>query len=115
MMKVKALSPVMGVIVMVIITVILAALLTAFIINDGWPIVKQEDKIAGVVIDRYSYDGVNHYIDIISIDCKTGSEIKQTLWTDDAVLFHHIYSGGRYIFTTRPPGITKYPHLIGVV
>jgi flagellin-like protein len=112
----KGLSPVIGVILMVSITVILAAVIAAFVFAMADPyIVAKEGVINGTVTDRYSYDGVNLFIDVTSYDKVSGAEIKQTLWTTDPVLFHHIYSGGRYNFITKPPSLTKYPQLITVM
>lgn len=113
----KGVSPVIGVILMVTITVILAACIAAFVFALADPLIttQHEDVINGTVIDRYSYDGVNLFIDVKSYDKVSGAEIKQTLWTDNPVLFHHIYSGQQYNFITRFPQRTKYPELITVM
>ena len=110
----KAVSPLIGVMLMVAITVILAACVAAFIFALAPPLtIHTEDKIAVTVIDRYSYDGVNLYLDVVSNDA-SGAVIHQTFWTTDPVMFHHIESGQNYVFTVRPPYQNKYPSVIGV-
>ena len=106
MMSEKALSPVIGVILMVAITVILAAVIAAFVIGAAQATPEQLPEPythKGYVMDLYQFEGV-HYVDI-----QEGGEI--TIYqVRDTVLAYHLREGQTILFTVAPKwNVPPYP------
>lgn len=100
----KAVSPVIGVILMVAITVILAAVIAAFVfgvsqnISSGDQPIPEPYTHRGWVMDLYQFEGV-HYVDV-----QERGEIN-IYQVRDTILAYHLREGQTILFTVSPRNI----------